>query len=335
MIEEGRTMGAKRYYKLTQVLQALNIDYKLIGRSDRVFFSNFASVFDADVDSLTFISHDRNDKQELIKATRAGIVICDRSVRISESLQEEKCFVLVDFPKLIFVKIGSSIHNERSLPGGIHPTSIVDPRAGIHPSAAIGPFCSIGECEIGEGTIIYGHVHVFDQVTIGRNVIINPGCVLGSAGFGFLKTEGGDYVNFPHLGGILIEDYVEIGANTCVDRGALGNTVIRKGAKIDNFVHVAHNVEIGENAIVIAHAMIGGSTRIGRNAWIAPSACLRDCISIGQDSLIGLGAVVTGSVPDGQTWAGSPAREMSRLRRMHEALDSLVSGSGKPAASKG
>jgi len=115
---------------------------------------------------------------------------------------------------------------------------------------------------------------------------------------------------FPHIGGVQIEDDVEIGANTCIDRGTLGNTRIRKGAKIDNLVHIAHNVDVGENTAIIANAMIAGSTKIGANTWIAPSACLRDAINIGKDATVGLAALVTKDIPDGELWAGFPARKI-------------------------
>jgi UDP-3-O-[3-hydroxymyristoyl] glucosamine N-acyltransferase len=111
---------------------------------------------------------------------------------------------------------------------------------------------------------------------------------------------------------VIIEDCVDIGANTCIDRGTLGNTVIRRGAKIDNLVHIAHNVVVGENTMVIANAMIGGSTEIGADSWVAPSATLRDAIQIGAASTVGLGAVVTKSVPDGEVWAGNPAKFLRR-----------------------
>jgi len=110
------------------------------------------------------------------------------------------------------------------------------------------------------------------------------------------------------VGGVIIEDNVDIGANTCIDRGTLGHTYIKEGAKIDNLVHIAHNVIIGRNTTVIANAMIGGSTIIGDNVWIAPSSTLRDGITIGNSSTVGLAALVTKTIPENEVWAGFPAK---------------------------
>jgi UDP-3-O-[3-hydroxymyristoyl] glucosamine N-acyltransferase len=129
--------------------------------------------------------------------------------------------------------------------------------------------------------------------------------------------------SFPHVGGVEIEDDVEIGANTCIDRGSLGNTIVRRGAKIDNLVHIAHNVVVGRNAFVIANAMIGGSTILGDGSWTSPSATLRDGIRIGDGATVGLGAVVTKSIPDGAVWMGTPARPISEFVAMQKKLKDL------------
>ena len=158
--------------------------------------------------------------------------------------------------------------------------------------------------------------HVYSHVRIGRRVTIHAGTILGADGFGYEREPGGELTKFPHLGGVVIEDEVEIGANTCIDRGTLADTFVGRGARIDNLVHLAHNTRVGEHAAVIAHAMVGGSTQIGARAWIAPSACLRDRIRIGDDAVVGLGSVVTRGVPDGATVFGNPARPEAEQRRL-------------------
>ena len=119
---------------------------------------------------------------------------------------------------------------------------------------------------------------------------------------------GGAFEKFPHVGGVQIGDTVEIGANTCIDKGTLGDTVIGDGSKIDNLVHIAHNVKVGRSCAIIAHCMVGGSTVIGDYSWVAPSSCLRDQLVIGRHATIGLGSVVTKAVADGDTVYGVPAR---------------------------
>jgi len=144
-------------------------------------------------------------------------------------------------------------------------------------------------------------------VSIGRNVVIKPLAVIGYEGFGFEPTGSG-YEIFPHIGGVIIEDDVFIGSCTCVNRGKLEDTVIGQGTKIDNLVHVAHNVRLGKNCIVVAHTIIGGSVTIGNGVYIAMSAIIRDHVKIGDNAFIGMGAVVTKDVEPGVTVIGNPAR---------------------------
>ena len=124
-------------------------------------------------------------------------------------------------------------------------------------------------------------------------------------------------------GRVIIEDDVEIGTNTSIDRGTLGNTLIKTGVKIDNLVHIAHNVTIGKHTMIIANSLIGGSTIIGDHCWIAPSATIRDAVNVGDNVTIGMGAVVTKDIPSGEIWAGSPARRMDILKEQIKKLENL------------
>lgn len=281
---------------------------------------------EADKHSLVFIDSNKPEKNLLSEQTKADVVICDDETFFSDKLLEQKCFIVVDNPKLIFSKIGNALILKKPK-FGIHPTAFIHPDAKISPMTYIGPFTYVGCCEIDAGSIIYGHAHLLDGVKIGKNVIINAGCVIGSDGFGYIKDEQDEWENFPHMGGVIIEDNVEIGANTCVDKGALGNTLIKKGAKIDNLVHIAHNVKVGKNALVIADAMIGGSVNLGDGSWISPSAVLRDQISVGSNSLVGMGALVTKDIPDNQIWAGSPARPLEELRQIQDKIKDWINRS--------
>jgi acetyltransferase-like isoleucine patch superfamily enzyme len=194
--------------------------------------------------------------------------------------------------------------------------------------AAQGDFDGVGailgrDVRLGPGAVLGSGVTLGDRVTIGPNtcianaaiasdVSIGCNCTIGLSGFGFAKDEDGRYWRFPHIGRVVIEAGVEIGSNTCIDRGAIGDTVIRAGSKIDNLVHVAHNVMVERNALLIANCMIGGSTTIAEDAWIAPSAALMNQIRIGESAIVGLGAVVTKDVPAGAVVVGNPAKRLEK-----------------------
>ena len=155
-----------------------------------------------------------------------------------------------------------------------------------------------------------------------NNVTIEHGAVIGSDGYGYSRAKDGTIEHFPHIGGVHIGDNVYIGANTCIDRGSLGDTVIGKGSKIDNLVHIAHNVIIGENVMVIANSMIAGSVNVGlNNSWIAPSASILNQKSIGEGSTVGIGAVVLKDVEAKTVVTGVPARPLKQHMKIQRSLE--------------
>lgn len=283
-------------------------NFELVGTADHNI-SNIASISEANSGTLTWLKPGKSDKDTLIESTAAGFIVMHRDEKYVPKTGQ--VFIKVDDPKLFYVKVLTRLLRSGEK-AGIHPTSVIDPGAVIHPTVQIGPFCVVEKCEIGEGTVIESHCRIGWGTTIGSHVKIASGVVIGSDGYGYVDDVDGSRIKFPHIGGVLIGNHVDIGANTCIDRGTLGNTIIKDGAKIDNLVHVAHNVIIGKNAAVIANAMIGGSTEIGDGAWIAPSATLRNGISIGASSTVGLAALVTKSVPDNEVWAGFPAKPLPK-----------------------
>lgn len=309
-------------FGLPEVLNLIKGPYRVVGEQPGRRFSNVKPVFDADEDSLAFIAAGRKDAQELAEGTRAQLLLCDSFVDPGAPSLSGKTLIVVADPKLVFAEIANALFVTRP-PWGVHSTAHLDPAAKVHEDSYIGPFTYVGRAEIDRGAVIHGHVHVYDGVRIGRNVIVHAGTVIGADGFGYLRADDGSVTSFPHVGGVLIEDFVEIGANSCIDRGSLGDTIVRQGAKVDNLVHIAHNVVVGRDAFVIANAMIGGSTVIGDASWVSPSATLRDAITIGRGATIGLGAVVTKDVPDDAVWAGSPARPLADFLAMQKKLKDL------------
>lgn len=183
----------------------------------------------------------------------------------------------------------------------------------IHPSARIGRNVVLGRgVRIGAETVIYHNTVIGDEVEIGERCIVKSGAVIGEDGFGFERDTSGKAVRLPHIGTVVIGNDVEVGALTTVCRGTLVNTVLRDGCKIDDHVHIAHNVDVGEDAFVIACAEVSGGVKIGPRSWIAPNASVLNQLSIGADAVVGLGGVVVRSVPDGVVVVGNPAKLLSR-----------------------
>jgi UDP-3-O-[3-hydroxymyristoyl] glucosamine N-acyltransferase len=172
---------------------------------------------------------------------------------------------------------------------------------------------------IGEDTIVHPNVSIYPGMTIGKRVILHSGVVVGSDGFGYAK-EGKKNLKIPQVGKVEIEDDVEIGSNTSIDRGALGNTVIRRGVKIDNLVQVAHNVVIGEDSIIVAQVGISGSTKIGSNVTLAGQVGLAGHIQIADNVLVGAQSGVGHDLSPNQAYSGSPAIPHREWLRMVTAM---------------
>ena len=283
----------------------------LRGRTDNASLSKLLDLAPAPIDragsgSITFCSKkDPAEALAAITASGAKVVICSNELEMETA--EDKILIFVSQPRMAFIKTMQRYFEEKTA-WGISSTATIDPEAKIHPESYIGPNTVIGKSEVGKGTVIYGNVSIYSKVVIGERVTINSGSVIGADGYGYERDESGRFVRFPSIGGVVIEDDVDIGSNTCIDRGTLDCTRIGRGTKIDNLCHIAHNVIVGRNCSIIAQSMIGGSVVIGDYAWIAPSSCIRDGIRIGRNSNIGLGAVVTKDVPDNAVVMGVPAK---------------------------
>lgn len=244
--------------------------------------------------AITFCRGALPNGKERVLASQSEVIIVPNETWVKTIIG--KWLIVVDDPYACFIRVMQRYFDQRP-PNSIHPTAHID-----------------------TGVILGSHVYVganavIQHAVIGDNVTIQPGAVIGCDGFGFAhdnRTEDGALIRFPHVGNVIIEDDVEIGANAVIDRGTLGSTFIRKGVKIDNLVHVAHNADIGEHTALVAHSMIGGSVTIGAGSWIAPHAAIRDRRTLGKNVLVGLGAVVVKNVDDDETVIGVPAKAMER-----------------------
>jgi len=244
-------------------------------------------------------------------------------------------------PYLAFAKILTFLQASVRPVKGIMPGASVAESAVVDPSATIYPGCVVGDrVEIGAGTILYPGVAVYADVTIGHDcilhantvvregcrlhdrVILQPAAVIGSDGFGF-APDGSAYFKIPQVGIVVLEDDVEIGSNSCVDRAALGETRIRRGTKIDNLVQVAHNVEVGEDCILVSQCGIAGSSKIGNHCTFGGQAAIAGHLTVGENVMIGGRGGATGNVTPNQILSGLPLMPHKQWLRATMTLPKL------------
>lgn len=283
--------------------QVLNV----AGCYEDAFIDNLADVAHVNITTLDWVNPSKANKQEIIEKSPARVLLVDDSVEYIDG----KVLIFVKNPKRALATVGNAFFVKQHEPG-IHSTAIIDKNAVIANSASIGAYAVIGKAVIGGDTIISPFVRIYDNVTIGEGCFIKEGAVIGGAGFGFERDEDGNRFRFPQIGGVRIGNHVDVGANTCIDRGALSDTILEDYSKVDNLCHIAHNVHIGKNAVVVACAEVSGSCVIGDDTWIGPNACVRDQRQVGSGTLIGMGAVVVNNVGDDEVWAGNPAKLMRK-----------------------
>lgn len=186
--------------------------------------------------------------------------------------------------------------------------TVVERGAKIGANCQIYPQCYIGDnVTIGEGTKIYAGVKIYEGCVIGRNCILHSGVVIGADGFGFAPREDGSFAKIPQLGNVVIEDDVELGANTCIDRAKTDSTIIRRGVKLDNLIQIGHNVEVGNDTVMSAQVGIAGTSKVGSNCFVAGQVGVADHLTIGNHVQIGSKSGIDKSVPDGEIRFGYPA----------------------------
>ena len=243
---------------------------------------------------LAFLSNPRYRPQ--LDASRAGCVIVSPALR-EAALARGACIV-ADDPYLYFARTTQLWKRAHARPAGpaVHPSAVIDPDAQLGPDVRIGPHCVVERgARIGAGTVLKARVHIAEDCVVGARCILHPGVVIGADGFGFAPAPDG-YEKIEQLGAVRIGDDVEIGANTCIDRGALADTVIEDGVKLDNLVQVGHNCRIGRHTVVSGCTGIAGSATIGAHCMIGGAAMILGHLTIADRVNISAGSFVARSI---------------------------------------
>src|SRR5690554_1818036 len=249
--------------------------------------------------------------------------------------------IKVDNPRLAFAKILRFFHPPQVFTAGIHASAVVEEGVRYGEKCYIGPLVFIGKnvtmgdrvvvhpgvvieegTKIGDDTEIHANVVLKSRTMLGKRVIIHAGAVIGSDGFGYIQEQG-RHIKIPQVGRVIIEDDVEIGANVTIDRATIGSTLVKRGTKIDNLVQVGHNVEIGQDNIVVAQVAIAGSARLGDRVTLAGQAGVKDHVTVGADAVIAGRGMVIGNIPPGAFYSGQPAGPPAKEMRIQAAAGRL------------
>lgn len=309
------------------------VDGTVIGDGE-VEISGVGAIEEAQPGEITFIANPKYLPK--LGGTHASAVIVSKEVT-----QAIKPLLCVSNPYLAFAKILTLFSQKIYQPKGIDPDTWVSPTAQLGKEITLSPFVYIGDhCQIGdrvtllpgvyigehssigEDSILHPSVSIYPGTVIGKRVILHSGVVVGSDGFGYVK-EGTKNVKIPQVGSVEIEDDVEIGANTTIDRGTLGKTIIRRGVKIDNLVQIAHNVVIGEDSIIVAQVGISGSTKIGSNVILAGQVGVVGHIEIGDNVMVGAQSGVSHDLSANQGYTGTPALPHRQFLRVATVFPKL------------
>ena len=274
--------------------------------NDQTAVHTFAKIEEGKEGAITFLSNPKYT--QYIYDTKASIVLVNEDLVLEHPVSAT--LIRVKNAYECVAKLMQMYASALPKKTGIDSLAFVAPSAQIGKDVYIGPFTYIGEgVKIGDGTRIFPNVTIYDGCQIGSNVTIHAGAVIGADGFGFAPNTDG-YEKIPQLGIVIIEDNVEIGANTCVDRSTMGQTIIHKGVKLDNLIQVAHNCEIGENTVMSAQVGMAGSTKIGSWCMVGGQAGFSGHIHVADKTNVGAQCgVISNTKGNGQTLIGSPAMD--------------------------
>ncbi|MBR6275423.1 MAG: UDP-3-O-(3-hydroxymyristoyl)glucosamine N-acyltransferase [Prevotella sp.] len=272
--------------------------------NENACINNFAKIEEGKEGSISFLSNPKY--LHFIYETKSSVILIDESVELEKPVSATLIRVKNAYESVAkLLQLYDSLKPKKT---GVDALAFVSPTAEIGKDVYIGPFAYIGEnVKIGDGTCIYPNVTIYEGCRIGQRVTIHAGAVIGADGFGFAPNQEG-YEKIPQIGIVVIEDDVEIGANTCIDRSTMGQTIIHRGVKLDNLIQVAHNCEIGENTVMSAQAGMAGSTKIGDWCMVGGQAGFSGHITVADKTFVGAqSGVISNTKGQGQQIIGSPA----------------------------
>jgi UDP-3-O-[3-hydroxymyristoyl] glucosamine N-acyltransferase len=300
---------------------AAHLGAELIG-IDSVEISHPAAITEAGKGSVTFIANPAYEK--FLLSTGASAVLVGKSFPIPQE-KNIPALLILDDPYAGFAKTLSLFNKRKNIfSERIHPSAVISPSADIASTVSIGAQCFIADdVSIGEGSVIHPGAIIYDGTVIGKNVTIGPGTVIGFDGFGYAPNADGSFGKIPQIGNVIIEDNVEIGALCTIDRATISSTIIHSGVKLDNLVHIAHNVEIGEHTAIAAQTGISGSAKIGKKNQIAGQVGMVGHISTADGVIIIAQSGVSKSITKQGTYFGAPAKEFRTALRQEGAIRQL------------
>ena len=301
--------------------------------------SNLSKIEEGREGTMTFLANPKYT--QFIYTTLASIVVVSKDFTPSQPIAAT--LIRVEDPYQSFAKLLEMFNSMTASKKEVSSQAFIASTAKTGKDLSIGAFSYIGEnALLGDNVSVYPQVYIGDNVRIGNNSVIFPGVkiyrdciigndctlhsgvIIGSDGFGFAPQNDNNYQKIPQIGNVILEDHVEVGSNTTIDRATLGSTVIRKGVKLDNLIQVAHNVEIGENTVIAAQTGISGSTKIGKNCMIAGQVGIIGHITIADGVKIGAQSGIGGSITqEGAMVLGSPAIDVKKTRRNYIHLSNL------------
>lgn len=305
---------------------------EVVGNPD-MEVTTVAKIEEGQPGALSFLANPAYEKY--IYTTGSSIVLVNRDFTPASAVKAT--LIKVDNAYEAFASLLTLYQESQPKKSGIHPTAVIEATASIGEGVFIGAMAYIGDnvivgdgCRIfshvsvetnskmGPGTILYSGVKVYHDCIIGKDCIIHAGSVIGSDGFGFAPNSANDYKKIPQIGNVILEDNVEIGANTVIDRATMGSTIIRRGVKLDNLIQIAHNVEVGENTVMAAQSGIAGSTKVGRNCMFGGQVGITGHVTIADGTMAAAQTGISGPVKNpGTTLYGSPAFEFKNYQKSY------------------